>query len=473
LQAVNEFKEMIKAFHKSGLEVILDVVYNHTGEGSENGPTITFRGFDNSIYYMLDGGRFYKNYSGCGNTMNCNHPVVKNMIIDSLRYWVVDMHIDGFRFDLAAILGRDSNGNWYPDYSVLLEISEDPILSGTKIIAESWDAAGLYTVGKFPEGWAEWNGKFRDDVRSFIKSDPGKSIDLAQRICGSLDLFYDEGKSPFNSINIITTHDGFTLNDVVSFNEKHNRENAENNSDGDNANYSWNCGVEGSTIDSDIMTLRDRQMKNLFAILMLSQGTPMIYSGDEIKFSKMGNNNTYCHDNDFNWLNWELLEKNRDFFEFCKFMISFRKNHPVLRQKNYFLLQEDDNAELNLQEDSSIADQIEKKQLKLRDEILKNASKGIRWHGVKEDIPDWNYDSHSLAFTLYGNEFNDTNIFVAVNSFWKDLDFSIPPPSKGRCWYCSIDTFSGKGFYKTDKEKKIECTSIHVKNRSIIVLIEK
>jgi isoamylase len=451
ISALKEFKEMVKAFHKAGIEVILDVVYNHTGEGNESGPTINFRGLDNSIYYMLENGRYYKNYSGCGNTLNCNHPVVKNLIKDSLRYWVVDMHIDGFRFDLAAILGRDSNGNWLPDYSVLTEISDDPILSNTKIIAESWDAAGLYTVGGFPERWAEWNGKFRDDVRSFIKGDSGKVEDFMRRICGSSDLFSKDGRKPYHSINILTTHDGFTLNDLVSYNEKHNLENGENNNDGDNCNFSWNCGVEGETNDADILKLRDRQMKNFFTVLMLSQGTPMIFAGDEINFSKKGNNNTYCHDNELNWINWGLLDKNSSFLNFSKYVINFRKNHPALRRKRFF-------TGLDIDGDD-IPD--------------------ISWHGTELDKPDLGNDSHCIAFMIDGSKSNsgmnkdDNNIYVVINSFWEDMDFNLPEPEIKKFWHVSIDTSTSKGFYESGKENRIDSPVLNVKARSIIVLIDK
>ncbi|OHD08448.1 MAG: glycogen debranching enzyme GlgX, partial [Spirochaetes bacterium GWB1_27_13] len=428
VKAVKEFKEMVKAFHKEGIEVILDVVYNHTGEGNEAGPTVSFKGLDNSIYYMLENGRYYKNYSGCGNTLNCNHPVVKHLIKDSLRYWVVDMHVDGFRFDLAAILGRDSSGKWIPDYSVLTEITEDPILYKTKIIAESWDAAGLYTVGQFPKRWAEWNGKYRDDVRSFIKGDSGKAGDMAKRISGSSDIFHYEHRNPCHSINIMTTHDGFTLNDLVSYNEKHNEQNGEDNRDGDNHNLSWNCGVEGDTNNKEIIELRDKQMKNLIAILMVSQGTPMLFGGDEMKFSKKGNNNTYCHDNELNWINWKLLDKNMDFFEFCKYMIQFRKNHPALRRHRFFTGIDADG----------------------------DNTPDISWHGVEVGKPDWGTDSHAIAFMLDGSEINtfaeinrlkkdgtgefnyskqdileqldDSNIYVAINSYWEDLTFKLPEP---------------------------------------------
>ncbi|HOV14561.1 MAG TPA: glycogen debranching protein GlgX [Spirochaetota bacterium] len=451
ITAVNEFKTMVKELHKAGIEIILDVVYNHTGEGNEAGPTISFKGFDNSIYYMLEKGRYYKNYSGCGNTLNCNHPVVKHLIKDSLRYWVVDMHVDGFRFDLAAIMGRDRNGKWIPDYSVLTEISEDPILSNTKIIAESWDAAGLYTVGRFPSGWAEWNGKFRDDVRSFIKGDEGKVGDIARRITGSADIFHYSERKPCHSINILTTHDGFTLNDLVSYNEKHNEQNGEDNKDGDNHNLSWNCGIEGETGDPEILNLRDRQMKNFLSILMLSQGTPMLYAGDEMKFSKKGNNNTYCHDNKLNWLDWSLLEKNRDFFEFIKFIIRFRKNHPVFRRERFFTGV--DSAGNDLPD--------------------------ISWHGVEVHKPDWGFDSHAIAFMLDGSkadtgaEMDDNNVYVAINSYWEDLSFNLPEPGEKRMWHMAINTAEKPGFYKTGEEPRVYTPIIKLKSRSLVVLIDK
>ncbi len=452
VEAVNEFKEMVKAFHKAGIEVILDVVYNHTGEGNGMGPTINFKGIDNSIYYMLEKNQlYYKNYSGCGNTLNCNHSVVKHLIKDSLRYWVVDMHVDGFRFDLAAILGRDSDGNWLPDYSVLSEISEDPILANTKIIAESWDAAGLYTVGGFPEGWAEWNGKFRDDVRSFIKGDAGKVGDFARRISGSADLFNIEERNPYHSINIITTHDGFTLNDLVSYNEKRNEENGESNMDGENNNLSWNCGIEGETDNAEVLNLRNRQMKNFFTVLMISQGTPMIYSGDEFKFSKKGNNNTYCHDNDFNWLNWDLVDKNRNFFDFCKHMIAFRKKHPALRREWFFTGLD----------------------------IVGSNSPDISWHGTEVNKPDWSYFCRTIAFMLDGNkgdtgaDSNDNDIYVAVNSYWEDMDFELPKPKDRKRWHICVDTSTDKGYFDDGQEPKVVAPVMTVKARSLIILIDK
>ncbi|MCB1190565.1 MAG: glycogen debranching protein GlgX [Leptospiraceae bacterium] len=451
LSAVRDFKEMVKAFHQEGIEVILDVVYNHTGEGNEFGPTHSFRGLDNSIYYMLENGRYYKNYSGCGNTLNCNHPVVKRLLKESLRYWVVDMHVDGFRFDLAAILGRDSNGHWVPDYSVLSEIAHDPILSHTKLIAEGWDAAGLYKVGGFPGGWAEWNGKFRDDVRSFTKGDEGKVGHLASRLSGSTDIFYFKDKRPYHSINFITAHDGFTLNDLVSYNDKHNFENSEENRDGENHNLSWNHGVEGDTTKKDILDLRDRQMKNLFTVLMISQGTPMVLCGDEMKFSKKGNNNTYCHDNRMNWIDWNLLEKNRAFYEFCSYMISFRKRHPIFRRK-HFLFGIDRSG-------NNIPD--------------------VSWHGVNINSPDFSYISHSLAFMLDGAkddtgwDEDDNTMYIAMNSYWDDLWFELPKPPNGKKWYKAIDTYEAPGFFEVNEEPEIKETYIHVKARSTVLLLEK
>lgn len=451
LNAVYEFKEMVKALHKAGIEVILDVVYNHTGEGNEYGPTVCFKGIDNSIYYMTERGRFYKNYSGCGNTLNCNHPVVKRLIKDSLKYWVVDMHVDGFRFDLAAILGRDKNGNWVPSYSILNEISHDPILSNTQIIAEGWDAAGLYKLGEFPNGWAEWNAKFRDDVRGFVKGDNGLAGDIAKRITGSADLFSWEERKPYHSINFITAHDGFTLNDLTSYNSKHNIENGEGNSDGNNHNLSWNCGQEGISSNPNIVALREQQMRNMFAILMLSQGTPMILSGDELKFSKKGNNNTYCHDNKLNWLDWSLYEQNKGFFHFCKHMINFRKAHPVLRRVCFFTGKDAGGNELP----------------------------DISWHGIEVDKPDWSINSRTIAFMLDGAKaetgalHDDNNIYTAINAYWEDLVFHLPNPGAGKNWYIAIDTALPKGFHEVGQEEKVKTSVITVKARSVIVLMDK
>ena len=361
---VMEFKEMVKACHKAGIEVILDVVYNHTGEGNLEGPICSFRGLDNSIYYMLDEYNRYKNYSGCGNTVNCNHPVVKQLILDSLRYWVVEMHVDGFRFDLATILGRDPSGAWIGRFSILNDIQKDPLLSGVKLIAEGWDAGGLYKVGEFPEGWAEWNGKYRDDIRAFMKGEPAMAGSVATRVSGSSDLYQRGGKRPHHSINFITCHDGFTMRDLVSYSWKHNFENAEDNMDGTNDNVSWNCGVEGETDNVRINHLRIRQVKNFITLLMLSQGTPMILSGDEMFKTHIGNNNAYCQDNELNWLDWKDLEEHKEIFRFFKEIIAFRKGHTSLKRRDFFTGHDHN--------DDGISD--------------------ISWHGVRPYEPDWSYE---------------------------------------------------------------------------------
>lgn len=449
--AVREFKEMVKALHKEGIEVILDVVYNHTGEGNEYGPTHSFKGIDNQIYYMLDEDGHYLNFSGCGNTLNCNHPVVKRLILDSLRYWVVDMHVDGFRFDLAAILGRDQEGNWLPNYSVLDEISHDPILSNTKLIAEGWDAAGLYKVGDFPKGWGEWNAAYRDSVRAFVRGDSGTVGEFSTRIAGSEDLFQHKKSQQYHSVNFITAHDGFTLHDLVSFNIKHNDENAEDNCDGLDHNISWNCGFEGMTDDQHIREIRDRQMKNFFAILMISQGTPMMLSGDEVKFSKRGNNNTYGHDNELNWFNWELVDIHRQHFEFCKYMVHFRKQHPALQREGFFT-------------------GIDQSQNNIPD---------IGWHGVDPHQPDWSEDSHAIAFMIDGSmketgaDRDDNNMYVAVNAFWGDLVFQLPQPGQGKSWHVAVNTFENPGFFPVDKEPHVHHQRVLVKSRSLVILIDK
>ncbi len=444
--AVREFREMVKALHKAGIEVILDVVYNHTGEGNEYGPIHSFRGLDNNIYYMLENGRHYKNYSGCGNTLNCNHPVVRTLILDSLRYWVVDMHVDGFRFDLAAILGRDANGHWMPNHSVLNDIAKDPILSTTKIIAEGWDAAGLYQVGGFPKRWAEWNAAFRDDVRAWVKSDNGKVTEISKRLTGSADLFHYSYRRPYQSINFVTAHDGFTLHDLVSYNHKHNIRNAEDERDGSDHNLSWNCGVEGESHDPDVLELRKKQMKNFMTILLFSAGTPMLLSGDEMAFSKKGNNNTYCHDNELNWRNWELLEKNREHHEFVRYLIHLRKRHPTLRRSTFFYGR--DNTGNQIQD--------------------------ITWYGVDGE-PDWTWDSHCLACMLDGSRFetgaekDDDLFYLAMNTYWEPKAFVLPNPQKGRPWHLCVDTAKSPGFWNPGEEPLVQ-SSYFLEPRSVIVL---
>jgi isoamylase len=333
---VNEFKEMVKALHRAGIEVILDVVFNHTCEGNQNGPTLSFKGLENQVYYMLSEGKHYANYSGCGNTINGNHPVVREMIFHCLRHWVHNYHIDGFRFDLASILSRDRTGNLIPNPPMVELIAEDPLLADTKIIAEAWDAAGAYQVGSFGNHrWAEWNGRYRDDVRGFWRGDSGTLGALATRLSGSSDLYQHSGRPPFCSINFITSHDGFTMNDLVSYKEKHNDENGENNCDGDNHNISDNYGAEGPSRKKSIQTVRTRQIKNMMATLLLSQGVPMLVSGDEIRRTQKGNNNAYCQDNDTSWFNWKLVEKNEDMLRFVQSLIKFRREQPTVRRKSY------------------------------------------------------------------------------------------------------------------------------------------
>jgi len=334
---VREFKQMVLELHRAGIEVILDVVFNHTCEGNEYGPTLSFKGLENRVYYMVaNGGRHYRNYTGCGNTLNGNHPIVRELIFHCLRHWVHNYHIDGFRFDLASILSRDREGNLVPNPPVVESISEDPLLADTKIIAEAWDAAGAYQVGTFAQHrWAEWNGRYRDDVRRFWRGEPHQIGNLATRLAGSSDLYQPGGRSPYHSINFITSHDGFTLSDLVTYNEKHNEANGENNQDGENNNYSWNCGVEGPTWRREVERLRLRQIKNMIATLLLSQGVPMVLFGNECRRTQRGNNNAYCQDNEISWFDWRLVRKHRSLRRFCQALIAFRKAQPSLRRTDF------------------------------------------------------------------------------------------------------------------------------------------
>ncbi|WRH67809.1 MAG: alpha-amylase family glycosyl hydrolase [Planktothrix sp. GU0601_MAG3] len=415
---VDEVKALVKELHKNGIEVILDVVFNHTAEGNERGPYISFRGLDNKTYYMLTPEGYYFNFSGCGNTLNCNNPVVRNIVLDCLRYWASEYHIDGFRFDLASILGRDPWGYPLANPPLLEALAFDPILAKCKLIAEAWDAGGLYQVGSFPAygRWAEWNGKYRDAIRKFIKGD-GTVGKMAQGLQGSPDLYAPAGRGPATSINFITAHDGFTLADLVSYNDKHNEANGENNNDGANDNDSWNCGAEGWTDDPGINALRSRQIRNAIALLMVSQGVPMILMGDEIGRFQNGNNNTYCHDSELNWMNWDLLEKNSDLFRFFKHCINFRTAHPVLRNKYHF--QNRDYV------GSGYAD--------------------ISWHGTQAWNADWSENSRTLAFLLCGKHakagtIEDNSIYVAMNMHWEAQWFELPGLPLGQHWHVSTNT---------------------------------
>ena len=411
LGPVDEFRDMVKALHRAGIEVILDVVFNHTAEGNENGPTLCFRGIDDPTYYILEnGGAGYANYTGCGNTLNANHPVVRRMIVDSLRYWVEAMHVDGFRFDLASILSRDESGQPLPNPPVLWDIESDPALAGTKLLAEAWDAAGLYQVGSFVgDAWKEWNGRFRDDVRNFFRSEPGSLRRVADRIVGSPEIYGHKQREPEQSVNFVTCHDGFTLNDLVSYNGKHNEANGEDNRDGANDNASWNCGVEGLTDNSEVEVLRNRQVKNFFTVTLMSLGVPMIVMGDEVRRSQAGNNNGYCQDNESSWLDWSLLEKHADVHRFVKLVIVRRLLRDVEHEQERLSL-------------TRLIDQANK-----------------AWHGVKLFQPDWSDDSHSIAFDAELKR-EGMRFYLILNAYWEPLTFELPRLEVGRAWHRWIDT---------------------------------
>lgn len=403
--ALIEFKTMVKELHRNNIEVILDVVYNHTSENGKQGPIYSFKGIENSTYYMLNSEGDYYNFSGTGNTFNCNHPIVIQLIVDSLRYWVSEMHVDGFRFDLASILTRDSDGTPLAKPPVVQMIHNDPILSETKLIAEAWDAGGLYQVGTFPgEGcWAEWNGIYRDSVRRFIKGTDEQAGAFAQALCGSQNV-YGKDRKPFHSINFVTAHDGYSLNDLVSYQDKHNLDNGEENRDGANQNDSWNCGAEGHTINKDILHLRERQYKNFLVALLLSVGTPMLLMGDEYGHTRKGNNNPYCHDDELNWFLWDELEKHKQHLDFCKKLIKFRKDNSRIFCREEFLTPSD-----------------------------------VEWHGHLPSHPDWSAKSRFVAYTLKDPE-RRHSLFIAYNSHFEPCDVILPPPPPSRHWHLVLDT---------------------------------
>jgi isoamylase len=444
LAVLDEFRDMVKALHRAGIEVILDVVYNHTAEGNELGPTFCFKGLENGAYYIpWKDPKYYANYSGTGNTLNANHSVVRRLILDSLRYWVQDMHVDGFRFDLASVLSRDLQGHPLANPPILWDIETDPILGGTKLIAEAWDAAGLYQVGSFfGDHWKEWNGHFRDDVRAFIKGDPGQAGKMASRFLASPDIYGHEEREPEQSINFVTCHDGFTLNDSVSYNQKHNLANNEQNRDGHNHNLSWNCGVEGPTQDEAVEQLRKRQIKNFFAVNLLSLGVPMLLMGDEIRRTQDGNNNTYCQDNELNWFDWTLVEKHADIHRFVKRLIRFRLSLPVHEEEHGLSLTE----------------------------LLGQMT--IHWHGAKLDQPDWSPDSRSVAFSVEGRR---DWFHVMLNAFWDSLSFELPPlPSDAPGgWRRVIDTHreSPHDFCEPDEAPFVKASGYEVQARSVVLLM--
>lgn len=408
----NELRELIRELNSNGMEVILDVVFNHTAEGNELGPCFSFKGIDNNIYYMLTPDGKYYNFSGCGNVMNCNHPIVQQFILDCLRYWVVEYRVDGFRFDLASIMGRNEDGTPMSKPPLLQSLAFDPILGKVKLIAEAWDAGGLYQVGSFPSWnrWAEWNGKFRDDMRCFLKGDYGMAQAAINRITGSLDLYSPENRGENASVNFINCHDGFTLFDMYAYNEKHNEKNGWNNTDGDSHNNSWNCGVEGETDDAGIEKLRNRMRKNAFAVLMCSRGSAMFLAGDEFCNTQYGNNNAYCQDNLISWLDWTRKEKYSEMFEFCKYMIKLRKEHPILRGRS--------------------------------------GPSGCGFPEVSiHNKTAWNSectpDTRTIGVMFAGRSADNTEddiIFIAINAFWEYQDIQLPNLPLGRKWRLIMNT---------------------------------
>lgn len=445
---LNEVRDLVKACHKEGIEVFLDVVYNHTDEGNHQGPVFNFKGIDNLNYYHVvkDNPFYYMDYTGCGNTFNCNHPIGEKLVLQSLQYWTREARIDGFRFDEGTILTRGMDGAPMAYPPLIWDIELDDTLLDVKVIAEAWDAAGAYEVGYFPGNrWAEWNGKYRDDIRSFVKGDLGKIGAVATRISGSADLYQSRQHQPVNSINFITCHDGFTLNDLVSYNGKHNEANGENNNDGANDNISWNCGVEGPTNDPDIESLRNKQVKNFAAILMLSQGVPMITMGDEVRRTQNGNNNTYCQDNATAWFNWDDLKTHAEIHRFFKHMIAFRKAHAALRRPRFFTGETNDRG-----------------------------LKDLTWHGTTLGAPAWDDpQARSLAFTLAGFG-DDPDIHVMMNMYWDGLDFELPTVWN-RNWHRFADTAmpSPDDIAEPGQEVPISSHGYTVTGRSIVVLTAK
>ncbi len=454
-EQVAEFKEMVRELHKVGIEVILDIVFNHTGEGDHMGRTLSFKGLDNRIYYILDSNpRYYKNFSGCGNTLNCNHPVVRDMIIRCLRYWVQEMHVDGFRFDLGSILGRDPEGNLMDNPPVLETIAQDPVLRDTKIIAEAWDAGGAYQVGQFPGGrWAEWNDRFRDDVRSFWRGDASKVSALATRFSGSADLYLQTGRKPYHSINYVTAHDGFTLSDLVSYSKKHNEANGENGRDGAENNLSCNWGGEGEVGIDKVYWMRSRMTRNFLTTLLLSSGTPMILGGDEIRRTQGGNNNAYCHDNEINWYDFSRMDKHPGTYRFARLLIAFRNAHPAFQRQEFFVGRD----------------------------LSNNEVPDIGWFDENGAPMNWARSENILALRIDGSrkeihaDADDVDILIFFNASGGSVDFLVPEPHDDQQWVRVIDTaeptptdFLEEG----DEEKPVEAgTRFRVRERSMVVLI--
>jgi isoamylase len=445
---LHNFRDLVKALHRANIAVILDVVFNHTSEGNHLGPVFNFKGFANEIYYHLvqRDRQYYMDYSGCGNTVNCNHPIVEKFIVECLEFWVREMHVDGFRFDEGSILARGQDGEplVYPPVVWRIELSEH--LADSVIIAEAWDAAGLYQIGYFPGfRWAEWNGRYRDDIRRFVRGDPGTVGSVAARLAGSADIYQRSGHLPTNSINFVNCHDGFTLNDLVSYNDKHNEENGEANRDGINENLSWNCGWEGATDDPAIEALRERQIKNFAAILMLSRGVPMFVAGDEVRRTQKGNNNAYCQDNEISWFDWSLTEKNRSLLRFWKLLIAARHRFRAGRPGRFF-----------------------------KGEVNERGLPDVVWHGTQLNKPGWNDpNARCLAYTLGGFD-GESDLHAMFNMYWGALDFEVPIVP-GRRWYRIVDTArpSPEDIVETDREMLIEGHQVRVEGRSILVLLSR
>jgi isoamylase len=447
LGALDEFRDMVKAVHRAGIEVILDVVYNHTAEGGADGPTTCFRGLANQTYYILDeNNEGYADYSGVGNSLNANESTVRRLILDSLRYWVDEMHVDGFRFDLAAVLSRDERGRLIPSPPVLLDIESDPVLANVKLIAEAWDAAGLYEVGRFVgDAWKEWNGSFRDDVRRFLKGDNQTVRSLASRLVGSPDIYGAQNREPEQSINFVTCHDGFTLNDLVSFSHKHNEANGERNRDGSDANHSWNCGVEGPTDDAEIERLRNRQVKNFLMLTLLATGTPMLLMGDEVRRTQGGNNNAYCLDDETTWFDWSAVAQHADIHRFVRELIALRMARTL---------------------------PLERFDMTLNELITQ---RHIEWHGVALGQPDWSDVSHSLAATIHFDA-DRVALHVMVNAYWEALTFAIPPRGENDVpWRCCVDTYraSPADISVWSEAETVLGETLIVRARSIVVLVTR
>ena len=447
LGVLDEFRDMVKALHRAGLEVLLDVVYNHTAEGGHDGPTLCYRGLANDTYYILQEDKsLYANYTGCGNTVNANESICRRLILDSLHYWVSEMHVDGFRFDLASILSRDKQGHPMASPPVLWDIESDPVLANVKLIAEAWDAAGLYQVGSFHgDSWKEWNGRFRDDVRSFLRGDKGMAEAVGQRLMGSPDIYRHKEREPEVSINFVTCHDGFTLNDLVSYSVKHNEANREGNRDGTDDNRSWNCGVEGPTADPAVNRLRIRQIKNHLVLTLLAAGTPMLLMGDEVRHTQDGNNNAWCQDNELSWFDWSAVERHAEIHRFTRQLIALRQSRDIPDKRLGMTL----------------------------NEMLTYAP--IQWHGVRLNHPDWSYDSHTLAVTIFGvgKEFM---MHIIVNAYWEALPFEMPPVNAGHTpWRRCIDTClaAPDDIQEWDHALRMQTPAYTVQPRSVVVFIAK